>query len=439
MADDLHLALVRAAAEGDAPFVSQLLAHGADPRPRRLTFYGEETPAAMSALGRAVLSPNAAGGEAVVAALLDDGRIDVLANEYCVSTRLAPEICARKATQLDSNGVTLVHYAAAKGRMRLLDLCLHHARAPANAADADGHYGPVATSRGGRCTPLHVAALADRGAAVDALLDAGAELHARDCDGFDPLYLAARFGCDDALSALLRRDACDPNVSANAGHTPIFLAARYGHLTCVFKLLRAGASLALRELPSGTRTPAGYAIHKTGPDNCDGRVREQRAVIEWLASCYRTGGVAAWCARDRHDLAGLRALALAGRADYRPTMCFAASSQYFAKFNAGRAVGVQATFALVARYDSVVAALFSAKSLPDEIFGKVVEFWLEPRAGYKLDDDRCSLMSDDDRASLSLSESEAGSFDSFASDPDADEDLDAFAGDDDAAMQGVVV
>ena len=58
-----------------------------------------------------------------------------------------------------------------------------------------------------------VAALADREAAVDALLDAGAELHARDCDGFDPLYLAARFGCDGAMAALLRRPGCDPDLS----------------------------------------------------------------------------------------------------------------------------------------------------------------------------------------------------------------------------------
>ena len=408
--DDLHLLLLQRAAEGDAVTVRELLARGADPRPRRMNFFGDDEPAALTALARAVLSPNVAGGEAVAVALFDDGRLDLLRPEYCVATRMTPEITARKASQLDSNVVSLVHYAAAKGRMGLLALCLHHPNAPAHAADADGHYGPVATARRGRCTPLHVAALADGEAAVDALLDAGAELHARDCDGFDPLYLAARFGCDGAMAALLRRPGCDPDHTANAGHTPIFLAARYGHLGCVFKLLRAGASLAVRALPSGARSPLDYAIHKHGAANCDERVLEQRECIEFLAGCERRGGLGAWCAAERAALASLRALVFAGRARYEASAAFAASTPYFAAFAytcGGADAGTKAYHATL-KIHHTIAALFGAKDFPVEVFSLVVEFWLSPRVLHEdFPDDDVSLLDrsdddDDDRYELSV-------------------------------------
>ena len=62
--------------------------------------------------------------------------------------------------------VTIVHYAAAKGRLDLLELVLGHRNAPPNAADLDGHYGPTMSERGGRCWPMHLAAMADRPAAI---------------------------------------------------------------------------------------------------------------------------------------------------------------------------------------------------------------------------------------------------------------------------------
>ena len=97
-------------------------------------------------------------------------------------------------TQLDSGSVTIVHYAAAKGRLDLLELVLGHRNAPPNAADLDGHYGPTMSERGGRCWPMHLAAMADRPAAIDCLAKHGAAVAPRDCDGFEPLFLAARFG-----------------------------------------------------------------------------------------------------------------------------------------------------------------------------------------------------------------------------------------------------
>ena len=150
-----------------------------------------------------------------------------------------------------------MHYAAAKGRLDLLELVLGHRNAPPNAADLDGHYGPTMSERGGRCWPMHLAAMADRPAAIDCLAKHGAAVAPRDCDGFEPLFLAARFGRAGAVAALLRHGAA-PDSATNTQHTALFMATRYGHLACCFALLRAGASLAPRQLPSGNRSPADY-------------------------------------------------------------------------------------------------------------------------------------------------------------------------------------
>ena len=128
---------------------------------------------------------------------------------------------------------------------------------PPNAADLDGHYGPTMSERGGRCWPMHLAAMADRPAAIDCLAKHGAAVAPRDCDGFEPLFLAARFGRAGAVAALLRHGAA-PDSPTNTQHTALFMATRYGHLACCFALLRAGASLAPRQLPSGNRSPADY-------------------------------------------------------------------------------------------------------------------------------------------------------------------------------------
>ena len=315
--------------EGDARNVAWFLQVGADPRPRRLDFLGDAAPEGqLTALARAVLSMNIEGGERVVELLLDGGRVDWLKAEYCVQSRLG--ITSSEASQLDSNVVTAVHYAAGKGRLSLLEKLLSHKHAPQNVANADGFYGPIATERGGRCLPLHVAALADQGGAVRMLLAHGAELEARDCDGFTALYLASRFGCDAALFELLKHPDVDVDVKTNAGHTPLFLAARYGHVDAVFKLLRAGSSTSALALPSGRRTPRQYAIHKSGKENCDGRVEEQQACIDFLGSVEREGGLARWLANERLEFVKIRARVIATRAKTldEPTRAFARTSEW---------------------------------------------------------------------------------------------------------------
>ena len=398
------------------------------------------------------------------------GARDRYAPEYCL-TRFRPEVSAHMETQLDSTHATLVHYAAAKGRLKLLALVLDHPTAPGGVVDIDGQYGEAMAARGGRCLPLHVAAVANQAGAVGVLLARGAAISPRDCDGYDPLFLAARFGRDDAVAALLRPPARAatlrlvsrrrvPAVSAlwpDAARRPAASALRPdAHLSesgprrrrgprtirrgrprsrrwrasvpasergsplsatrqtapdaaaarprattqatarpptrrrsratlpfswpratatsapgglllrplrdddvrvsweyergtprrgrdlspaaprpktprklstadvassqvvATFALLRAGASLEGRSLPSGFRTPADYAVHKGGAADCDGRVVEQRRAIEFIRSVEHRGGVAAWGAARLLELVKLRTLVDQWRAHARP-------------------------------------------------------------------------------------------------------------------------
>ena len=156
---DLHLCLMQAATEGDDERVSWALARGGDPRNPEsdgdvvLEDMRQQGAQTLSPVARAALSPNVTGGTLCVRRLLDDGRCNAYAPEYCL-TRFRPEVDALMETQLDSGSVTssaqimactpsiaethslicaqvtIVHYAAAKGRLDLLELVLGHRNAP---------------------------------------------------------------------------------------------------------------------------------------------------------------------------------------------------------------------------------------------------------------------------------------------------------------------
>ena len=74
---------------------------------------------------------------------------------------------------------------------------------------------------------MHIAARENRynaAAPMRALLDAGAELNARDADGEVPLHEAARYNEVDAVMTLLDAGA-DPNAPNEAGETPLHAVA----------------------------------------------------------------------------------------------------------------------------------------------------------------------------------------------------------------------
>ena len=86
--------------------------------------------------------------------------------------------------------------------------------------------------------PLHLAAIADDGVAVDWLLQAGADVEAKDTKGCTPLFRACQHSATSPCKQLLAKGA-DP-LRANQGlETPMYIAALCGATDCVTALLEA--------------------------------------------------------------------------------------------------------------------------------------------------------------------------------------------------------
>ncbi|KLU92355.1 hypothetical protein MAPG_11301 [Magnaporthiopsis poae ATCC 64411] len=97
-------------------------------------------------------------------------------------------------------------------------------------------------NRGG-LTPLMVAIEAHSTPCTMALLEAGADVHARDIDGFTPLHCAARVNNMAAARVLLKRGV-PIDALANGGFgTPLIVAVRYNCLELQRYLIQMGADL----------------------------------------------------------------------------------------------------------------------------------------------------------------------------------------------------
>jgi ankyrin repeat protein len=91
-------------------------------------------------------------------------------------------------------------------------------------------------------TPLHLAAHFGHTEAIQALLDAGADVHAWSTNDLanQPLHAAVAGGNAGAVSLLLSRGA-DVNATQHGGWTPLQAAAQSGHLEILRLLLEHGA------------------------------------------------------------------------------------------------------------------------------------------------------------------------------------------------------
>jgi ankyrin repeat protein len=96
-------------------------------------------------------------------------------------------------------------------------------------------------------TALHLAAHFGHTEAMQALLDAGAGVHARSANDLanHPLHAAVAGGNAGAVSLLLSRGA-DVNAIQHAGWTPLHGAAQAGHLEILRLLLEHGAETSAR-------------------------------------------------------------------------------------------------------------------------------------------------------------------------------------------------
>ena len=101
-------------------------------------------------------------------------------------------------------------------------------------------------------TPLHEAGLVGRADVMQALLEANADVHAKDDGDCTPLHYASRDGHALCVSALLRHRA-DPNAQSSTGETALILAVEFGNADCARLLIEANADVNLRE--RGSMTP----------------------------------------------------------------------------------------------------------------------------------------------------------------------------------------
>lgn len=191
---------------------------------------------------------------------------------------LDPLCVAQKAIhagQDDRAGWTCLHYAAARGDTRVVEKMIENGAdinsrttrgetplllaAKHGALDTVGYlirHGAGLKARDGLngFTALHWAAKRYHPAVVRRLLDAGAQVDARNQRGQTPLWQAARqrwHGNSEVAHILVGADA-DIAAAANQGNTPLLMAARAGHTPVVGYLLTQGADIGHRNASGET-------------------------------------------------------------------------------------------------------------------------------------------------------------------------------------------
>ncbi len=122
----------------------------------------------------------------------------------------------------------------------LIDAVKRHDRAAVNALLDSG--ADVNAAEGDGATALHYAAEVDDLALIEALLDAGASANAGNRFKVTPLDLAAGNGDRAAIERLLAAGA-SVNAASREGQTPLMTAARTGKLDAVEALLAHGATV----------------------------------------------------------------------------------------------------------------------------------------------------------------------------------------------------
>jgi hypothetical protein len=122
-----------------------------------------------------------------------------------------------------SNSLTPLHYSAARGYKRMVELLLAN-NADVNVLDKDG------------LTPLHHAVQENQATTAELLLANKAEVNIKDLNGHTPLHHAAGMGYA-TLAKLLLANCAEVNAKDNGGNTPSQCAALRDHKNVV-ELLR---------------------------------------------------------------------------------------------------------------------------------------------------------------------------------------------------------
>ena len=110
-------------------------------------------------------------------------------------------------------------------------------------------------------TPLHEAASLGRLEKVQALVQSGASVEARDNERHTPLHLAAQRGHREVVQVLIAAGA-NINIQNRYQQTPLHLAAQSGHRAVVQTLIAAGAHIEAQDHYYFHETPLHYAANR---------------------------------------------------------------------------------------------------------------------------------------------------------------------------------
>ena len=148
---------------------------------------------------------------------------------------------------VDLLGQSALHYAAFKGNLASILLLLKRGANPNLASEPE------------KSTPLHKACASGSIPCIEALLEAGALLDARDAEGATPLHKAAFSGHTQLVRLLQRNKNVDISAADAASLSCLHMAASRGHSGLLNILLLSGANFDMNAQDHLGRTPLHYA------------------------------------------------------------------------------------------------------------------------------------------------------------------------------------
>ena len=168
--------------------------------------------------------------------------IDVPDGESCTPLHLAAlynkldclELLIAKGANraaCENSGLTPLHLAVRHGYVKSVRLLLTGSgRDVIDMTDEDG------------CTALHFAAMYNKPACIELLVDHNAQLEIKDDYGYTPLHCAAHYGHERCVRLLVDNGA-NKEAWNDEGLTALHIVSQNGHADCVQLLIQYGASM----------------------------------------------------------------------------------------------------------------------------------------------------------------------------------------------------